>query len=53
MKYHVAIKLNDYSDEFFFNSESEREEFISVTKTLHPNIEIIVSEEWGETVAAA
>ena len=53
MKYCVAIRLNDYSAEFSFDSINEREEFISVTQALHPEVEIILSEGSFLKVATA
>ena len=53
MKYCVAIKLSDYSQEFSFNTENERQEFVAVTQALHPEVEFILSEAWSLKVAAA
>jgi hypothetical protein len=53
MKYCVAIKLNDYSAEFSFDSNQEREEFIAVTRALHPEVEILLSEGSFQRAASA
>ncbi len=44
MSYNVAIKFEEYTAEFSFNSEAEREEFIQVTREMHPHMEILCSE---------
>ncbi len=41
MSYSVAIKFEEYTAEFSFDTVDEREEFISVTREMHPNMEIL------------
>ncbi|MEC7277723.1 MAG: hypothetical protein VXV96_15485 [Bdellovibrionota bacterium] len=45
MKYLVAIKKDDYTAEFSFNSEEERQEFVETTKNMHPTMEFLFLEE--------
>lgn len=45
MTFSVAIKKDDYTAEFTFNTEEERAEFIEVTKKMHPTTEFLLSEE--------
>lgn len=49
----VAIKIEDYTEQFSFDTEEEREEFIETTKKMHPVIEFLLSEEseWSSAVA--
>ena len=41
MVYSVAVKFEEYTAEFSFDSKEEREEFIQITLEMHPNMEII------------
>lgn len=52
MSYNVAIKFEEYTAEFSFNTEAEREEFIQVTREMHPNMEILCSESDKSTACA-
>ncbi len=45
MKYFVAIKRGEFTEKFCFETEAERKEFIQVTKNMHPETEILLSEE--------
>lgn len=45
MKYFVAIKKNEYTQKFCFDTEAQREEFIQVTREMHPQIEFLLSEQ--------
>lgn len=45
MKYYVAIKKDEYTDEFCFESESERNEFIQVTREMHPDVEFLLRDK--------
>ena len=40
MSYSVAIKFEEYTAEFSFDTTEEREEFILVTREMHPDMEI-------------
>ncbi len=52
MGYNVAIKFDEYTAEFTFDTEEEREEFIQVTREMHPDMEIICSESNKTAVSA-
>lgn len=45
MKYYVAIKRGEFTEKFCFENEAEREEFIQVTREMHPHVEVLLSEE--------
>jgi|GEM_PF-5328483 len=47
MRFHVAIKIPNYTAQFSFETEEEREEFIQITRESHPNVEVVCSEEDG------
>ncbi len=53
MKYSVAIKIEDYTEKFSFDTEAEREHFMEECKKMHPVIEFLLSEEsdWSSVVA--
>lgn len=53
MKYCVAIRINDYTAEFSFDSIEERDEFIAVTQALHSGVEIVCSETFFQKAATA
>ncbi|MCR9204246.1 MAG: hypothetical protein NXH75_06700 [Halobacteriovoraceae bacterium] len=44
MKYHVAVRDHETTAEFSFESESERDQFITKTKEERPNAEFVSSE---------
>jgi len=44
MNYNVTIKFEKYTAEFSFDTEDERNEFIQVTREMHPQMEVICSE---------
>lgn len=48
MRYFVAIKKQEYTAKFCFESLSEREEFVQVTKEMDPEMEFLFSEEEKE-----
>tara|TARA_Y100000780_G_scaffold159130_1_gene144289 strand:- start:188167 stop:188325 length:159 start_codon:yes stop_codon:yes gene_type:complete len=52
MGFNVAIKFEEYTAEFSFDSAEEREEFIQVTREMHPEMEIICTES-KKTAASA
>jgi hypothetical protein len=52
MDYHVAIKFAEYTAEFTFNTPEERDEFIQVTRAMHPEMEIICSEAHKSSISA-
>ncbi|GEM_PF-6871558 len=45
MNYFVAIKKQEYTAKFCFETEAERQEFIEVTKQMDSQIEFLLSEE--------
>lgn len=45
MKFFVAIKKDEYTQKFCFETEAERDEFIQVTKEMHPHVEFLLSQE--------
>lgn len=45
MKFYVAIKRDEFTEKFCFEDESERKEFIEVTRQMNPEVEILLSEE--------
>ena len=53
MKFMVAIKIEDYTEQFSFDTEEERNEFIENSKKMHPVIEFLLSEEseWSSAFA--
>lgn len=52
MSYNVAIKFEEYTAEFSFDTSAERDEFIQVTREMHPKMEILCSES-DNTAASA
>ena len=45
MKYIVAIKKEEYTDEFCFETEAERDEFIQVTREMHDKVEFLLTDK--------
>ena len=43
-KFLVSIKIDDYCAQFEFNTESERDRFIQLTKEMTPKAQIFTNE---------
>ena len=45
MNYHVAVKFEEYTAQFSFDTPEERAEFIEINREMHPDMEVICTEE--------